>query len=77
MNELEIVKKEYEMLKHVIEYKTNEAWAELKNANDNLDYVKTSSDNDEEIKRWEQISRDCSARWYAYNDILKAINLIK
>lgn len=76
MTDLEIANKEYEMLKHVIEYKANEAWAELKSNNDNLEYVKTSND-EEKIKTWERICDLSSARWNAYNDILKAVDLIK
>lgn len=76
MTDVKITNKEYEMLKHVIQYKANEAWAELNNNKDNLEYFKNSND-EEKIKIWQHICEISSARWSAYNDILKAVDLIK
>lgn len=76
MSKPKTITEKYEMLKHVIEYKTNEAWVDVQDAQSNLEHAKEVK-NEEQIKTWEGILENCTTRWAAFNTILKAVYLSK
>ena len=66
----------FKTIERIVKNKADEEWKMLQNIKDNLEYIK-KSDDEEKIKFYEEQYSLASARWFAYNDILHCIDLIK